>query len=177
MEEKPLRIMRAGDFFMHKLKWIFALILGVAPSAAVAQEQLPRNWEGKTQVWLNAGFLSYHFDRNKDYREDNWGLGAEAVFRPDHVAVIGTYLNSDYHRSRYIGYQWRPLHWQPWGLDVHGGITVSVVDGYPSMVDKGWFIAPTPVLAVEGKRFGANFVLIPNKHGGAIAMQLKMKVW
>jgi hypothetical protein len=31
---------------------------------------------------------------------------------------------------------------------------------------------------VEGKTFGANVLLIPNvKHGGAIALQIKMKVW
>ena len=34
------------------------------------------------------------------------------------------------------------------------------------------------MLSVEGKRLGANFILIPNvKHGGALAMQLKLKVW
>jgi hypothetical protein len=162
---------------MHKMKYIAAAALAAFALAGHAQERLPANWEGKTQVWLNAGFLSYHFDRKKDYREDNWGFGAEAVLRPDHAAVIGTYLNSDYHRSRYVGYQWRPLHWQPLGLDVHAGVTVNLVDGYPSMQDKDWFIAPIPVVAVEGRRFGANFVLLPNKHGGALAVQLKFKVW
>ena len=41
-------------------------------------------------------------------------------------------------------------------------------------------LPPLPLLAVEGKRFGANFTVVP-KYGdrlhGAVAIQLKLKVW
>jgi len=29
-----------------------------------------------TQVWLNPGLFSYHFKRDRDYRQDNYGPGA-----------------------------------------------------------------------------------------------------
>ena len=85
------------------------LALVVGQAAGAGDPELP-------QVWLNAGLHSYHFNRNKDYREQNWGLGAEALLAPDHVVMVGTYLNSENARSHYIAYQWRPWHWQPGGL-------------------------------------------------------------
>jgi hypothetical protein len=140
--------------------------------SALAQEPF------KPRLWVNAGLLSYHFDRNKDYREANWGLGAEYVFRHNHAAMIGTYINSESQRSRYIGYQWRPLHWQPAGVHVSAGVAVSLIDGYPSMHDKAWFVAPMPMMSVEYKSLGANLILVPNvKHGGAVAVQFKLAVW
>jgi hypothetical protein len=138
---------------------------------AKAQESAP-------QVWVNGGLLSYHFNRNNDYREKNWGLGAEAVLALDHAVILGTYLNSENRRSDYLGYQWRPLHWQPLGVDVSAGVALSLIDGYPTMNNGGWFLAPLPVLAIEGKRIGVNLILVPNfNRGAALAAQLKLKVW
>jgi hypothetical protein len=138
---------------------------------AKAQENAP-------QVWVNGGLLSYHFNRNNDYREKNWGLGAEAVLAPDHAVILGTYLNSENRRSDYLGYQWRPLHWQPLGVDVSAGVALSLIDGYPTTNNEGWFLAPLPVLAIEGKRVGVNLILVPNfNRGAALAAQLKLKVW
>jgi hypothetical protein len=138
---------------------------------AKAQESAP-------QVWVNGGLLSYHFNRNNDYREKNWGLGAEAVLAPDHAVILGTYLNSENRRSDYLGYQWRPLHWQPLGVDVSAGVALSLIDGYPTTNNGGWFLAPLPVLAIEGKRIGVNLILVPNfNRGAALAAQLKLKVW
>jgi hypothetical protein len=131
----------------------------------------------QTQVWVNAGFLSYHVDRNADYREGNWGLGAEAVFAPAHAAVAGAFTNSERERSRYLGYQWRPLRWQPSGVDVHAGVTLALVDGYPATRNGNVFLAPVPHVAVEGRRVGVNFVLLHNGHTAALAMQLKLRVW
>jgi hypothetical protein len=134
--------------------------------------------EFKRQAWINPGLLSYHFDRNKDYKETNLGLGGEYVFAPDHAAMLGVFSNSEGHRSKYAGYQWRPMHWQTHGLQVSAGAGISLIDGYPTMNNKGWFVAFMPIVAIEGEKFGANLVLIPNvKHGGAIAVQFKMKVW
>jgi hypothetical protein len=130
------------------------------------------------QVWINGGLLSYHLKRNSDYRERNWGLGAEAILAPDHAVMLGTYLNSENRRSNYLGYQWRPLHWQPQGVDVSAGVAVSAIDGYPATNNGGWFLAPMPVLAIEGKRVGVNLILIPNlSQGMALAAQLKLKIW
>lgn len=161
----------------------FLVALGVvalslcAPYAA-AQDRAAPFMKRKTDVWINAGLLSYHFDRDKDYREFNYGVGAEALFSRDHGAMAGIVKNSESQTTRYLGYQYRPFHWRPGGVDVSAGLALALLDGYPSMNGKGWFFAPLPMISVEGKRLGANFILIPNlKHGGAVAMQLKLKVW
>jgi hypothetical protein len=152
----------------------FLAVLGCCAalaSPARAQDIAP-------QVWINGGLLSYHLNRNKDYRERNWGLGAEAIVAPDHAFLLGTYLNSENRRSHYFGYQWRPLHWQPQGIRVSAGVAVSAIDGYPTMNNGSWFLAPMPLLAIEGKRVGVNLILVPNfSQGVAIAAQLKLKVW
>ena len=57
--------------------------------------------EAEPQVWLNPGFMSRHFNRDKGYREDNPGLGAEVVINPDHTLLAGSFINSDRARSRY----------------------------------------------------------------------------
>src|SRR4051812_21705382 len=98
---------------MNKSKLFLCTVLAcsaVASLEAVAQEFKP-------QVWANAGLLSYHFDRSRDHREQNWGLGAEYIFRRDHGLMLGTYVNSESQHSKYLGYEWRPLHWQPGGVN------------------------------------------------------------
>ncbi len=48
------------------------------------------------------------------------------------------------------------------------------------MRNGGWFVAPVPVLAIEGKRLGVNLSVIPNykdRLHGAFAMQVKLRVW
>ena len=149
--------------------WLAAFALGTAALSARADG---------FQAWMNPGLLAYHFDRTKDYRERNWGIGVEAQFGPDHGAVLGNYINSENSRSQYVGYEWRPLHWQPGGAAVSAGVAAILIDGYASVNDGNWFLAPVPMLSVEGTRFGANFVFIPNvKHGSAVAVQLKLRVW
>ena len=155
--------------------WIAAIALGAA-LPAVAQE-LPRNWEGRPQLWLNAGFLSHHFERSADYREDNWGIGAEAVLAPAHALVAGNFINSERVRSRYLGWQWRALRWKPRDFDVHAGVALALIDGYPATRGGNAFLAPAPYVALEGRRFGVNFVLLHNGETPALALQLKMRVW
>lgn len=154
---------------MRFSRWLAVLALGM-PALSVRADGL--------QVWVNPGVFAYHLDRSKDYRERNWGIGAEALFAADHGAILGNYINSENSRSDYLGYEWRPLHWRPDGVAVSAGVAATLIDGYPSVNGRGWFFAPVPVLAVEGNRFGVNFVFIPNvKHGSALALQLKLRVW
>ncbi|MGE5640395.1 MAG: hypothetical protein ACM30H_09880 [Clostridia bacterium] len=163
------------------MSFLAALACATLPLCALAQSTEGKTaamQDSKPEVWVNAGMLSYHFDREKHYREFNYGVGAEAFFTPSHGVMVGTYKNSESQQSKYIGYQFRPWHWQPSGVNVHAGLALALLDGYPSMNDKGVFLAGFPFVAVEGKKVGANFLLIPNvKHGGAVAMQLKLKVW
>lgn len=154
------------------VRLIFGFIAGMSSVGAADIEHSP-------QVWLNPGFLSWHFDQTKDLRGDNWGVGAEVVFTPDHTAMAGNFINSNGERSNYASYQWRPLHWQPSNIDVSAGIGLGVVDGYPYH-NGGWFVTLFPLLAVEGKRIGANLTVVPtiqDKVNGAVVLQIKLRVW
>jgi hypothetical protein len=132
-------------------------------------------------VWLNPGIYSYHFDRSKNFRENNIGFGAEVLFAEDHELMGGTFINSDRARSHYAAYQWRPLHWKPFdGVKVNLGVAVGGFDGYPRYHNGGWFAAALPVLSVEGRRIGANIFVIPtisDRLAGAVAVQVKLRVW
>jgi len=161
-----------GSLLLSLLRVVFLFL--AALSIAYAEDA-----ESSRQVWLNPGFFSWHFDSNKDFRSDNWGVGAEVVFTPDHTVMAGNFINSGGERSNYASYQWRPLHWRPSDIDVSAGIGLGVVDGYPYH-NGGWFAALFPLLAVEGKRIGANFSVVPtikDRLHGAMVLQIKLRVW
>ena len=133
------------------------------------------------QVWLNPGNFAYHFDRHKDLREDDTGLGAELALADNHVLAAGSFINSNRRRSHYGAYYWRPLHWRPAAaINVHAGIAAGAFDGYPNYRNGAWFPAALPMLAIEGERVGANIFFVPtikNRLDGAIAIQFKLRVW
>jgi hypothetical protein len=148
-----------------------AVCLALAFAArGAASEEYP-------QVWLNPGFLSYHADRNEDFREDNIGYGAELLLARDHGLFAGDFINSVRSRSTYAMYQWRPLHWQPYGVNMSAGLIAGVMNGYHKN-DGGWFFGALPMFFFEGKRFGANFALVPalNPDKRLVAIQLKFRV-
>ena len=154
------------------------LMLSCALFASATQAE-EKSGESFPQVWLNPGIYSQHFDSSKGLRNNNIGLGAEVRLASDHALMAGTFINSNRQRSHYATYQWRPLHWR-WGLDLGAGIAVGGFDGYPNYRNGGWFVAPLPMLTVEGKMFGANISVIPtvkNRFDGALAIQVKMRVW
>ena len=159
---------------LRSLVLICAAIVGAAVQAdATAAEFSP-------QVWLNPGIYSYHFDRSADYRENNIGIGAEVLITDDHALMAGSFINSDEQRSSYGLYEWRPLHWRVSAVKLSLGIAAGAFDGYPKYQNGGWFAAALPLLAVEGERFGVNFALIPNipdRLSGALAIQVKLRVW
>ena len=162
-----------GRFLVSLSRMVFPFLASLP--CAYAEDIQPSR-----QVWLNPGFFSWHFDRSKDFREDNWGVGAEVVLTPDHAVMAGNYINSDRQRSRYAAYQWRPLHWRLYDIDVSAGIAVGVFDGYPKINDGGWFAALLPLLAVEGRRLGANISIVPtikDELHGAVVLQIKLRVW
>ncbi|MGE0558008.1 MAG: hypothetical protein AB7E73_03415 [Burkholderiales bacterium] len=132
------------------------------------------------QLWLNAGTLSYHFDRGRDFREDNVGFGAELWVTRDHGIMAGTFINSDRVRSRYGAYQWRPLHWKLAGVDIGAGVAAGAFDGYPRYDNGRWFAVVLPVLSIEYRRFGANLFIVPtirDRLDGAVSLQLKLRAW
>lgn len=164
---------------MRAFRWLMVLPFIAGFVSGVHAQSGSGPWS--PQVWINPGSYSYHFDRNKNHREDNTGFGAEVWFARDHALMAGTFINSDGERSRYGAYQWRPLHWQPTAdLKVDAGIAAGVFDGYPRYRNGDWFPAVLPVLSVEYKRVGVNFFVVPtiaNRLDGAISIQLRLRVW
>ena len=149
---------------------------GAAPLAAATEEAAAF----RTQVWLNPGAYSYHFDRDQNFRENNIGFGAEVTTAPDSTWMAASFINSERARSHYAGWQWRPLHGQLAGMRVHAGIVAAAFDGYPRMRDGGWFLSLLPVVALEGDRLGLNLSVVPtiqDRLHGAILFQVKLRVW
>jgi hypothetical protein len=156
-----------------------ALLSGILYVAAAHAGGTPPQ-ESWPQVWLNPGIYSQHFDTSKHLRNNNIGFGAEVALARDHLLMAGSFINSNRARTHFAAYQWRPLHWKLAGLDVGAGIAVGAFDGYPNYRNGGWFVAPLPLLSIEGRRLGVNIALIPtiaNRFDGALAVQLKLRVW
>ena len=132
-------------------------------------------------VWINPGLYAYHFARDKGLRNRNFGFGVEVQTSPRYGFLAGSYSNSNGARSHYAGALWRPLEWRTAsGLRIAAGVALAAIDGYPNYRNGGWFVAPLPLLSIEGRRLGANIALIPtiaNRFDGALADQLKLRVW
>ncbi|MBE0626208.1 MAG: hypothetical protein IH606_15480 [Burkholderiales bacterium] len=146
-------------------------------AGATAADAVPESWP---QVWLNPGIYSYHFDTDKDLRNNNVGFGAEVMLANEHVLMAGSFINSNSARTHYAGYEWRPWHWKLSGVDLGAGIMIGAFDGYPNYRDGAWFVAPLPMLSIEGRYLGANFSLVPtykDRFDGALSVQVKLRVW
>jgi hypothetical protein len=158
----------------------FAVVLALSTLTVGAANAADQSANNDLQVWLNPGIYSQHFDSNKGLRNSNIGFGAELKFAEDHRVMAGTFINSNDARSRYAAYQWLPWHAQWKGLQIGAGVVLGAFDGYPNYRNGAWFVAPVPVLAIEGTTFGVNLTLIPtvtNRFDGALALQFKMRVW
>jgi hypothetical protein len=128
------------------------------------------------EVWLNGGFYSYHFQRDKGLNDSNPGLGAEYRFSTVASATAGRFYNSDRAYSNYIGVYYQPFKVGP----VRLGAVVGGFDGYPKMRDGGWFPAFIPTASFEYQRVGVNVAIVPSYKDrlyGAISVQLKLKVF
>jgi hypothetical protein len=128
------------------------------------------------EVWLNAGFYSYHFQRDKGLNDSNPGLGAEYRFSTVASVTAGRFYNSDRAYSNYIGVYYQPFKVGP----VRLGAVVGGFDGYPKMRDGGWFPAFIPTASFEYQRVGVNVAIVPSYKDrlyGAISVQLKLKVF
>ncbi len=155
---------------IRRIGW--ALMLS-ASGPVLAQEFQP-------EVWVNPGIYSRHFDRGLNYREKNWGFGAEVRVAQEHSALAGSFINSERERTRYVAWHWRPWSWDVAGAKVSAGVIAGAFDGYPRYKEGKWFPAAMPVMSVEKGRLGANFSVlpdIPNRMSGAVAVQVKLKVW
>ena len=123
-------------------------------------------------LWLSATTVSYHADREAGFNERNLGVGVEYELASDWRAIGGTFRNSVFRRSNYVGLHWAPLRFGNWRLGAIGGL----VSGYPGY-NYGWGPLAAPVLSWESGRFGANLIALPKieEIAAVIALQVKIK--
>ena len=145
------------------MKLVVAFVLGMASMVI---------YEGKTADWLTSTVRSYHMER-KGYEEQNYGLGIETEVTQRLRLALGFYRNSERRDSIYGAAVYCPLYLQKtnWRLcGMAGGVS-----GYNDTV------APLAglVLSYEGREWGANLLILPNKKGdfteGVMAFQVKRR--
>jgi hypothetical protein len=130
----------------------------------------------KNELWVNPGMYSYHFQKDQNLNNNNWGVGLEYRFNSVASATVGNFKNSDNGHSSYAGIYYQPIAIGPIKL----GLVAGGFNGYQSTNNGGWFPAVLPAITIEEGRFGANVFFIPtvgDKVHGAISLQLKVKLY
>ena len=162
------------------LKWMFLAVTFCtlsAPAKAQASDFFSiAKHEAQSELWLNPGMFSYHFDRERSFNSRNIGFGAEYRFSSVASFTVGTYNNSYHESSNYIGAYWQPILLGPFKF----GAVAGGFNGYSKTNDGGWFPAIVPALTYEGERFGFNLLMvpsIPDKVAGSLSVQFKLKVF
>ena len=155
---------------MPARRWLATAILVLLAGPVRADEH-------SVHVWLNPGIFTHHF-KDRNLREDNYGLGIEVEPAPEYALVAGTFINSNGERSHYGGYYWHPWEWKPDGVSVRPGFVFALFDGYSDVNHGHWFPTVIPSVSAEYGIVGANLGLVVNpKNGSALALQLKLRVW
>lgn len=129
-----------------------------------------------SELWLNPGFLSYHWQRDQNLNGDNFGLGAEYRFSTVASFTVGEFRNSDRASSKYVGGYYQPIAIGP----VRFGAALGAFNGYPKMKNGGWFLAAIPVASYDYERVGLNLSFVPSYKDrlyGALSFQFNFKVF
>jgi hypothetical protein len=156
-----------------------ALVLALAALSPLAQADdlfTKTDAAPRSEFWLDSGFVTGHFDSDKDLNGANKGLGAEYRFSGTMATIAGRFYNSDRAWSNYAGVIWQPYAIGPLRI----GAALAAFDGYPNMRDGGWFPAVVPTLTYEYKRVGVNIGIVPSYKDrlyGGISLQLKLKLF
>jgi hypothetical protein len=156
--------------------FLLLAMLGAAPVAQAADFFTKIDSSPTSQLWLDTGFYTAHFDSDKDLNGNNKGLALEYRFNGTMAATGGRFYNSDRRWSNYAGVIWQPYAVGP----VRVGVAVAAFDGYPKTRDGGWFPGVIPTLTYEYQRVGVNVGIIPNYKDrlyGGISFQLKFKLF
>lgn len=164
----------------HCVSFTFMMLvyLGLASISFTSNAETYAIIESKPigELWLNPGFYSDHFQKDKGLNNNNYGLGGEYRYSTVNSVTLGLINNSDRKTSHYVGWYWQPL-----GLGlVRFGAVFGAMDGYPNMLNGGWFPALIPVASIEYKSIGANLMFVPSYKDrlyGAVSLQLKLKVF
>ena len=160
----------------HLLKTLACIGLAAVSFATSAETFSTVESQPISELWLNAGFYSFHFQKDKGFNNNNFGPGVEYRYSTVSSVTFGAFDNSDNHTSRFAGWYWQPLGLGP----VRLGAVVGAMDGYRKMNAGGWFLTAIPAVSVEYKNIGANVLIVPNYKDslhGAIYLQLKLKIF
>ncbi|HTI17591.1 MAG TPA: hypothetical protein VL598_08000 [Trinickia sp.] len=115
-------------------------------------------------IWIDAMIGSYHVHPKQSFEDVNPGLGAECWLNDRWAVTAGGYRNSLSRPSWYAGGVWSPefLHWGIVRLAAMGGIISGYNYGQWG-IGANHTIGPVaaPILMVEYKRVGANFIVVP----------------
>ncbi|MBP0592329.1 hypothetical protein J8I87_21865 [Paraburkholderia sp. LEh10] len=117
-------------------------------------------------VWVDAMLASYHIDPDPgtDFEQFNPGLGVECWLNGQWALTAGGFRNSLRRPSWYGGAVWAPefVHWGFVRLAAIGGIISGYNYGSWGL-GHNHTIGPVvaPIVMVEYKRVGANFILVP----------------
>lgn len=113
-------------------------------------------WQARAEdLWVSVMTLSYHADREAHFNERNWGAGVEYEIVTHWRAVAGTYKNSVFNRSNYVG-----VHWAPWQF---GNWHFGVIGGFISGYRRGCRPGIVPVVSWERDRVGANLIFVASE--------------
>ena len=117
-----------------------------------------------SQTFLTATIASYHFDRDKEYRESNPGLGLEHRFSDTWSVSAGFFRNSFNRHTNYVFAGYTPLQFDSWRVGaVMGGVT-----GYENGVAP-WL---TGIATRDYGRIGLNIVFST----AGIALQVRYQL-
>ena len=151
-------------------------LLGAAPLAHGADFFTKIDPAPKSELWIDTGFYTAHFDGDKDLNNNNKGLALEYRFSGTLAATGGRFYNSDRAWSNYAGVIWQPYAVGP----VRVGLALAAFDGYPKTRYGCWFTGVIPTLTYEYERVGVNVGIIPNYKDrlyGGISFKLKFKLF
>jgi len=157
---------------MPMRRCLSALGVGLAAVGVAAQEA---PLVDASRLWLNAGFYSAHFDRDKNLRNANPGLGLEYRLSSDWSVTGGRFLNSDNAHSNYLGAYYQPVQF----AGARWGVVAGAFNGYPKAFGGGWFPAVIPVASWERGLLGLNVAVVPplqDRLYGALSFQLKLRL-
>jgi hypothetical protein len=160
-------------------QWAFVILMLCVSNVCIADSYGPIDVISpikKNELWINPGLVSYHFDQSKNFNAVNYGGGFEYKFSSVASLTAGTFYNSNYQQSNYIGAYWQPIAIGP----VNIGLVAGGFNGYSSNNNGGWFPAALPAFTIEGKWVGLNLVVIPtigDRVSGSLSFQFKLKVF
>jgi hypothetical protein len=139
--------------------WLAAWAAGLAAAPAVQAA----DW-CSSGLWVDAMIGSLHVNPQSEVEGFNPGLGVECWISPGWAVTAGGFRNSLRRGSWYGGGIWAP-EFAHWGF-VRLAAMAGIISGYNY---DGWGFGPNhsigpvvvPVVMVEYRRVGVNFILVP----------------